>query len=75
MVLMALWPGEIIIQIGTVFWKMPQVRDNMSAAKRPSVVGFNYWHMGMGGNEALINNAFSETAQYTAVQSYFKNTI
>ncbi|KKR33148.1 MAG: hypothetical protein UT63_C0023G0011 [Candidatus Gottesmanbacteria bacterium GW2011_GWC2_39_8] len=51
-----------------------QVVDNMSAAKRPGVVGFNYWHMGMGGNEALINDDFTSRSQYSTVQSYFKNT-
>jgi hypothetical protein len=49
-----------------------QVIDTMSAAKRPHVIGFNYWHMGMGGNEALINDDFSKRAQFDEVQSFFK---
>lgn len=75
----ARYPGVPIIigEWGTVGTtdKVQQVKDNMAAARRPSIVGFNYWHMGMGGNEALINSDFSETPQYSAVQSYFKNTI
>ncbi len=48
-----------------------QVQNSMGAAKRPGVVGFNYWHMGMGGNEALINSDFSNRIQYKDVQSFF----
>jgi hypothetical protein len=49
-----------------------QVIDSMGACNRPGVVGFNYWHMGMGGNEALINNDFSSRPQFDEVQSFFK---
>ena len=49
-----------------------QVRSSMSAAKRPGVVGFNYWHLGLGGNEALINEEFSNRPQFDDVQSFFK---
>lgn len=48
-----------------------QVINSMGAAKRPGVVGFNYWHMGMGGNEALINDDFSNRPQFDEVQSFF----
>jgi hypothetical protein len=48
-----------------------QVLNSMQAAKRPNVVGFNYWHLGMGGNEALINDDFSQRIQYDEVQSFF----
>lgn len=51
-----------------------QVLSSMGAAKRPGVVGFNYWHMGMGGNEALINGDFTNRAQFDEVQSYFLGT-
>jgi hypothetical protein len=49
-----------------------QVRNSMGAAKRPGVVGFNYWHLGPGGNEALINEDFSNRPQFDEVQSFFK---
>ena len=49
-----------------------QVRNSLGAAKRPGVVGFNYWHLGMGGNEALINEDFSNRPQYDEVQGFFK---
>ncbi len=48
-----------------------QVATTMAAAKRPSVKGFNYWHMGVGGNEALINDDFSTNPHYATVQSFF----
>jgi len=49
-----------------------QARTSMEAAKRPGVIGFNYWHMGVGGNEALINEDFSVRPQFDEVQSFFK---
>jgi hypothetical protein len=48
-----------------------QVRSAMKAAQRTSVRGFNYWHMGMGGNEALIRRDFSNRIHYPYVQKYF----
>lgn len=51
-----------------------QVLDSMGAAVRPNVVGFNYWHLGPGGNEALINDDFSHRAQFDEVQSFYKST-
>lgn len=50
-----------------------QVKNSMRAAKRPGIVGFNYWHLGMGGNEALINDDFSLRPQFDEVQKFFKN--
>lgn len=50
-----------------------QVKNSMGAAKRPGVFGFNYWHMGIGGNEALINEDFSVRPQFDEVQSFFRN--
>jgi hypothetical protein len=50
-----------------------QVLNSMAAAKRPNVIGFNYWHFGAGGNEALINEDFSHNQQYSTVQSFFKS--
>jgi len=49
-----------------------QVVKSMTAARRPSVVGFNYWHMGIGGNEELIREDFSKRAQFDEVQSFYK---
>ncbi|MDO8551717.1 MAG: PA14 domain-containing protein [bacterium] len=50
-----------------------QVNKSMGAAAAdPNVIGFNYWHMGMGGNEALINSDFTNREQFSTVQSYFK---
>ena len=49
-----------------------QVIQSMGAAKRPSVVGFNYWHLGVGGHEELIKEDFTTKPQFDEVQSYFK---
>lgn len=49
-----------------------QVIQSMGAARRTNVVGFNYWHMGIGGNEALIREDFTNKPQFDEVQSYFK---
>ncbi len=49
-----------------------QVLDSMGAAKRLGVIGFNYWHLGMGGNEALINSDFTNKSQFDEVQSFFQ---
>lgn len=57
--------------ITTTINPVTQVNNDMSAAERPNVVGFNYWHLGMGGNEALINSDFSIKPSYTAVQNFF----
>jgi hypothetical protein len=46
-------------------------RNSMQAAKRPSVVGFNYWHLGVSGNEALINEDFSKREQFDEVKNFF----
>jgi hypothetical protein len=49
-----------------------QVIQSMGAARRSSVVGFNYWHFGMGGHEELIREDFTNKPQFDEVQSYFK---
>lgn len=53
---------------------LTQVYNSMGAAKRPGVVGFNYWHMGMGGYESLINDDFTQKPTYAAVQSFYQAT-
>lgn len=73
----AKYPGVPIIigEWGTVTGlnAEQQIIDSMGAAKRPSVKGFNYWHMGPGGTgEQLINDDFSNRLQFDEVQSYFK---
>jgi hypothetical protein len=49
-----------------------QITASLQAAKRPNVIGFNYWHMGVGGNEGLINEDFSKNKQYDELQGFFK---
>lgn len=48
-----------------------QVNSSMQAARRSSVVGFNYWHFGPDGNEALINEQFTKNAQFDEVQKFY----
>lgn len=49
-----------------------QVITTMQAARRSSVVGFNYWHMGIGGNESLIREDFSRMPHFDKVQAFYK---
>lgn len=49
-----------------------QVVYDLSAAMRPSIKGFNYWHAGMGGHEALVNEDFSKRTHFADVQSFYK---
>ncbi len=49
-----------------------QVQATMQASIRQNVVGFNYWHMGMGGNEALVNSDFTNRPAFDAVKSFFR---
>ena len=76
--LQAKYPNTLIIigEWGTITGGNveQQVLITMQAAKRKNVVGFNYWHMGVGGNEALIYEDFSKAIQFDEVQSFFKST-
>lgn len=69
------YPGVPIVigEWGAVLPDDPQkqINDAMSAAQKTGVVGFNYWHLGMGGNEALINSDFSKKPQYELVKRFF----
>jgi hypothetical protein len=74
----ARYPGTPIIigEWGTITSgdAVHQINDSMGAAlNHKSVIGFNYWHMGMGGNESLINDDFSKKPQFETVQSFYKN--
>ncbi len=69
------YPGipVIIGEWGTVIGgdNEAQVLSTMQAAKDPLVIGFNYWHMGVSGNEALINEDFTKRAHFDEVQEFF----
>lgn len=73
--LQAKYPGVPIVigEWGTITEDNPieQVKKTMSAAARPGVIGFNYWHLGMGGNEALLNSDMSEKKHFSTVRSFF----
>jgi hypothetical protein len=48
------------------------VKNSMGAAlNHPQVQGFNYWHFGPGGNEALIDFDFSQKPQFDEVLGFF----
>ena len=73
--LQSIYPGVPIIigEWGTITGGdiVSSVTRSMQASVRPSVIGFNYWHMGMGGNEALINSDFTKRANFDAVKAFF----
>jgi hypothetical protein len=48
-----------------------QVRETMQAARDAGVIGFNYWHLGSGGNEALIDDNFNPRPHFDEVQAFF----
>jgi hypothetical protein len=50
-----------------------QINSAMTAAMRPEVIGFNYWHMGMGGHEALIDENFNRFPHFETVREFFRN--
>ena len=52
-----------------------QVMQTMKAARRPNVIGFNYWNLGIGGNESLINEDFTEREQFATVEAFFHSTL
>lgn len=66
----------IISEWGSAGTSDPQIQvlNSMGAAKRPEVIGFNYWHLGIGGNEALINEDFSNRSQFDEVKNFFRAT-
>ncbi len=50
-----------------------QIQDDMGAAKKHGVVGFNYWQFGPeGSGEQLIDNNFNNLPGFAAVQSFYK---
>ena len=52
-----------------------QIEDSMRAAlKFPQVKGFNYWHMGPEGQEALINSDLVPKDNFYLVQEFFRRS-
>ncbi|MEK7576342.1 MAG: hypothetical protein AAB482_01470 [Patescibacteria group bacterium] len=48
-----------------------QVKKSMQSAQRKNVIGFNYWHLGMGGNESLIGDGMTNKLAFSAVKLFF----
>lgn len=79
----AVWPNAklVIGEIGTINQSTPAARqaaveDWFAAfAARPYIPGVNYWHLGFGGNEALINSDFTEREHYQNVKKFFKKLV
>jgi hypothetical protein len=63
------------ISSGDPILQVEQTRAALRAALLPSVIGVNYWHMGSGGNESLINEDFSENPHFFTVQQFFTNSL
>ncbi len=51
--------------------QVEEVIINMSQSKLPNVVGFNYWTMGRGQCEALVNDDLSPRLAYYIVQEFY----
>src|SRR5258708_2112161 len=58
----------VIGEWGTIIQgnEVKQVINSMQAAKRKNIIGFNYWQLGMGGNEELIYDDFSHKSTFEA---------
>lgn len=75
------WPSATIVigEWGTITatnsaQAQSQINASMGASKpsvRSYVTGFNYWHLGPGGNEGLLNNDQSIKPQYTDVSDFY----
>ena len=51
--------------------QVQQITDTFNAFKRPWIKGASYWHLGHGGNEALINSDYTNKAGFTTLSAYF----
>lgn len=75
----AKWPQAdfVIGEWGTIFQSTDAEReqaviDSMGASARSYVKGFNYWHLGPGGNEGLINNDNTNRAHFDEVKGFYQ---
>jgi hypothetical protein len=69
------WPNAKLFfsEIGAGNGESPeQMRTIFSAIRDSDALGINYWHLGMGGQEALINEDFSKRPNFYEVQAWFK---
>lgn len=79
----AVWPNAklVIGEIGTINQSTPAARQAAVAEwfgafiARTYVLGVNYWHLGYGGNEALLNSDNSPREHYQNVKDYFKKVV
>lgn len=54
--------------------KSQQITDAITWIQQdPYLTGFNYWHMGMGGNEAIINESFQALEGFSEIKAFFQN--
>lgn len=52
--------------------QVSQIQIALSAfSADPGIVGVNYWTLGPGGNESLINSDFTTKSGYAALQSFY----
>ena len=58
-------------QLSTIEAQTTEINASMTALKDPIVLGVNYWHIGPGGTEALINSDFSKKATFDVVKGYY----
>lgn len=71
------WPGKklAIGEWGATHGEGPdQVRAVFESFRQnPAVIAVNYWHLGMGGKEALIDDDFSRRPNFAVVRSFFRS--
>lgn len=74
----AQWPNAQIVigEWGTIFQttdatKEQAVHDAYGAFNRSYIIGVNYWHLGPGGNESLLNGDLTRNSRGDLVREYF----
>lgn len=59
-------------QISTIEGQIAEIKASMTAMYAdPVVIGINYWHMGPGGTEALLNDDYTKKLSFDVVKGFF----
>jgi len=68
------WPQALLFisEWGTIHGEsVSEMRKVLEIFQRYPVIGINYWHMGMGGQEALLEDDFSKTDRFEELKAWF----
>lgn len=75
-VIQSIWPGRklFIGECGMINGESPmEFRQCLEVFRQHTeIFGMNYWHMGMGGPESLLNEDFSKRPNFYELQAVYK---